>query len=79
MKYKISFKNQLLIVGVIIATVSNMLYFTTAKQTRMNSKNSLEREFNIKEKAPGSASLFPVTTKNKPDSIERGITIKVIE
>jgi hypothetical protein len=61
--------------------VSNMVYFTTAKQKRMDSKDGIERKFNggINKEARSSASVVSVETKRVPDSTERGLTIKTRE
>jgi hypothetical protein len=81
MKYEISFKKQLLMICVIIAIVSNMVYFTTAKQKRMDSQDGIERKFNggINEEARSSAGVFSVENRKAPDSTERGLTIRTQE
>lgn len=77
MKLMVSFKKQLVIIGVIVAIVSNMMYFTTTKESRQDSQDRIDRDLHneLKEEAQSAAGVLSVETEGEPDSIERGLTI----
>ena len=81
MKIMVSFKKQIVIIGVIVAIVSNMMYFTSTKESRQDSRNRINRTLHneLKEEAQSDASVLSVETKREPDSTERGVTIKIRE
>ena len=81
MKLMVSFKKQIVIIGVIIAIVSNMMYFTSTKESRQDSRDRIDRNLHneLKEEAQSDANVLSVETKREPDSTERGLTIMIQE
>jgi hypothetical protein len=81
MKLMVSFKKQIVIIGVIIAIVSNMMYFTSTKESRQDSRDGIDRNLHneLKEEAQSDANVLSVETKRESDSTERGLTIMIQE